>query len=53
MPFNYSVPTRAEILEKSQGDIFKLDSWFDSINLPVEVREVIYSDLESYRYGEE
>lgn len=50
MPFNYDVPTRAEILEHAEGDIFKLDKWFDAIGLPVEARKDIYSDLESYNY---
>jgi len=53
MPFNYSVPSRAEILEHAQGDIYRLEEWFDTINLPVEAREAIYSDLESYAYEEE
>lgn len=52
MPFNGedAMPTRAEILEHSQGDIHKLDHWLNSLNLPVGAKKAIYSDLESYDY---
>ena len=52
MPFNEWTPTRAEILENSGNDIYILDSWLDSLDLPVGAKEQILSDLGSYDYTE-
>lgn len=51
MPFNEEMPTRADI----QNHIFDedLESWLDSLDLPVGAKEVIMSDLDSYNYTEE
>jgi hypothetical protein len=54
MPFDEDrVPTRAEIFEHAEGDIYKLDAWLNSLSLPVGAKEAIYSDLESYAYEEQ
>ena len=51
MPFDEKrVPTRAEIREHAQGDIYKLADWLDTLDLPVGAREAIFSDLASYDY---
>lgn len=51
MPFDESlIPTRAEILENSGGDIYTLIDWLDTLDLPVGAREAILSDLASYVY---
>ena len=52
MPFNEWTPTRAEIFEHAEGDIYKLDAWLNTLDLPVGAKEAIYSDLVSYTYTE-